>query len=111
MPMTLTKKSRLCSGFGVSSSRWARWARSNERIVDFTTLLFLCGSRRAEDVAHRVIAFVTRVLEDLLRVIHLGQRHHVRPRPCPGVRALEGHTPFDDVRRDGGESLGHDHLL
>src|SRR5687768_11987322 len=111
MPMTLTKKSRLCSGFGVSSSRRARWARSNERIVDFTTLLFLCGSRRAEDVAHRVIAFVTRVLEDLLRVTDLGQRHDVGPRPCPGIRVLEGHTPLDDGWRDRREALGHHDVL
>src|SRR5687767_12051341 len=107
MPMTLTKKSRLCSGVGVSSSRWARWARSNERIVDFTILLFLGGARRAEDVAHRVIAFMAGVLEDLLGVIDLGQRHHVSPRPSPGVRILEGHTPLDDARRQGSESFGH----
>src|SRR5687767_10454446 len=34
MPMTLTKNVRLSSGLGVSSSRCARCARSNERRVD-----------------------------------------------------------------------------
>src|SRR5215203_6727143 len=103
MPMTLTKKSRLCSGLGVSSSRCPRWARSKERIVDFTTLLFLCGARRAEDVAHRVISFVAGVLEHLLRGVDLGQRHHIGPRPCPGIGVLKRDAPFDDGRRDGRE--------
>src|SRR5215216_6672267 len=36
MPMMLTKKLRLSSGLGVTSSRWARWARSKARWVDCT---------------------------------------------------------------------------
>src|SRR5436309_6154915 len=39
MPITLTKKCRLSTGLGVSSSTCARWAMSNERRVDFTSRL------------------------------------------------------------------------
>src|SRR5262245_21461666 len=50
MPSTLTKKCRLSTGFGVSSSIWAKWARSNERSVDCkATLAYQTLSRVVPD--------------------------------------------------------------
>ena len=57
----------------------------------------LFGARGAQDVAHRVIAFVAGVSEERLIGIR-GETHRERPRPHPRVRIVHGHRPFDDAR-------------
>src|SRR3989442_16032205 len=65
--------------------------------LDVGTTLFLLGARAAEDVPHRVIALVARVLVDLLVVVD-GERHPERPRSGPGFRIIDGDRPKDLVR-------------
>ncbi len=60
--------------------------------------LLVLGARRAQDIAHRMVTLVARVLVDLLRLIDLCQRHHVGPRTRPDIRVFERHAPLDDGR-------------
>ena len=50
--------------------------------------------RTAEDVTHRVVAFVTRELQHRFG-LRLRQRHRKRPGSRPRGRILDGHGPFD----------------
>src|SRR4029453_6730063 len=73
-------------------------------------VLPLLRSRSAEDVTQAVIAFMTRVLEYLLRVV-FRQVHRERPRPRPCMLVVERHRPLHESWRDWREPLDHSQLL
>src|SRR5204862_3139165 len=62
---------------------------------------------RAQDVRHRVVAFVARVLEHLLAAILLRQFHGERPRTDPRLRIVERDAPIDCRRGQRLEALDH----
>src|SRR5215475_6976857 len=66
----------------------------------------LLGARRAQDVTQAVVALVTFVKLDRLRVIQR-ERHRERPRLRPGLGIVERHRPAQLVRSDLCESLGN----
>src|SRR5262245_6655202 len=57
----------------------------------------------AEEVAHRVVAFVTGVLERAL--VGPRQAHRERPGPRPGRRIVKRHRPLHRLRTRGREAL------
>ena len=81
--------------------------------------MFVLGARRAQDVAHRVVAFVAGVFEQVaIRAAH--QRNAQRPRPHPRLRVVDGRlvgqrsevihrlTQIDiDLKRGGAQPRGH----
>src|SRR5262249_18624697 len=63
-----------------------------------------------QDVPKSVISFVTRILEDLLGRI-LREVHGKRPRPGPGVRVIECHSPFNSMRTGWPKPFDHPQVL
>src|ERR1700727_1304061 len=52
MPITSTKNFRLSSGFGVSNSRWPRWARSK---IGSGSILVNLSNKRARHIVEQLI--------------------------------------------------------
>jgi len=66
----------------------------------------LVGPRRAQDVAHRVVAFVARVLEEPVAVV-ASQRERHAPGTCPRLRIVNGRFVLDRVGARAREALNH----
>src|SRR5881394_2746377 len=75
------------------------------------SFLFLFGrAHAAENIGHRVIAFVAGILEKLILVV-LFQLHEDSPRSCPCLLVIHGYPVFHTVVADSRESFGHSQLL
>src|SRR5580692_12603404 len=112
MPITSTKNLRLSSGFGVSSSRWPRWARSK---IGSGCILVDLLNQRSSHIVEQLIgrkpsrnqALLRRVSGNALqRTPHLSRSESP---VCRGGRFRQHAVDFtDDLGMAVGQFLGND---